>query len=94
MLTADKASVLLGNLHTDWQLAEAGKLLVRRYEFKGFAKAVELSNASVSLAERENHHPDIAFGWGYFQVSITTHSIGGLTENDFAWAAKFDQLAL
>ena len=44
------------------------------------------------IAERENHHPDILFGWGYAKILITTHVIEGLSENDFILAAKIDQI--
>ena len=39
---------------------------------------------------RVRHHPDILFGWGYAKISITTHAIEGLSENDFILAAKID----
>jgi 4a-hydroxytetrahydrobiopterin dehydratase len=44
------------------------------------------------LAEREAHHPDISFGWGYAEVSLQTKKINGLHENDFILAAKIDRL--
>ena len=44
------------------------------------------------ISEKENHHPDILFGWGYAKVMITTHAIEGLSENDFILAAKIDQI--
>ena len=44
------------------------------------------------LAEEENHHPDITFGWGYCKIKIFTHAIEGLAESDFILAAKIDQI--
>ena len=44
------------------------------------------------ISEKENHHPDISFGWGYAKIAITTHAIEGLSENDFILAAKIDQI--
>jgi 4a-hydroxytetrahydrobiopterin dehydratase len=44
------------------------------------------------LAESEGHHPDITFGWGYVTVSLQTHKINGLHENDFILAAKIDEV--
>ena len=44
------------------------------------------------LAEREEHHPDIRFGWGYCTVELYTHKINGLHENDFIMAAKINSL--
>lgn len=91
-LDSDRVEVLLKELQADWQLSEDGSSLTRRYSFKGYAKAVYLSNLCVWLADQEGHHPDIAFGWGYCQVTLTTHDINGLSENDFIWAAKLDKL--
>ena len=44
------------------------------------------------IAEKENHHPDISFGWGYCKVKIFTHAIKGLHESDFVLAAKIDKI--
>ena len=44
------------------------------------------------ISEAEDHHPDIFFGWGYATITITTHAIEGLSENDFILAAKIDQI--
>ena len=44
------------------------------------------------IAEREGHHPDISFGWGYAKIKIFTHSIKGLAESDFVLAAKIDKI--
>ena len=43
-----------------------------------------------ALSEEEGHHPDIEFGWGYVNITIFTHKIGGLHENDFILAAKIN----
>ena len=49
-------------------------------------------NKVSEISENENHHPDILFGWGYAKISITTHAIEGLSENDFILASKIDQI--
>lgn len=85
------AQARLDVLHEDWRL-EGGKL-IRRFAFKGFQKAVMLANAAAFLGDREGHHPDIAFGWGYCEVTFTTHDVGGLSELDFDCAAKLDAMA-
>lgn len=75
-----------------WTLSPDGRAITRRFDFKGFAKAVEMANLAAWLGNRHNHHPDVAFGWGYCQVSFTTHDAGGLTDADFACAAHLDAL--
>lgn len=64
--------------------------LKKRFKFENFAEALEFVNRVGEIAERRDHHPDITFGWGYAEFSITTHDTGGLTENDFALAQKID----
>ncbi|WP_456389262.1 4a-hydroxytetrahydrobiopterin dehydratase [Profundibacter sp.] len=88
----EAASDMMGQLHKDWVLADSGAALVRRLEFKGFAKAVYHANLAAFLGDQEGHHPDIRFGWGYCEVEFTTHAAGGLTQNDFICAAKFDKM--
>lgn len=75
-----------------WNLSDDGTTIRRRFEFKGFAKAVEMANLAAWLGNKQGHHPDIAFGWGYCEVVFTTHEAGGLTENDFICAARLDAL--
>jgi len=45
-----------------------------------------------TLAEEQGHHPDIRFGWGYAEITVFTHAIGGLSKNDFILAARIDGL--
>ncbi|MEE2860577.1 MAG: 4a-hydroxytetrahydrobiopterin dehydratase [Paracoccus sp. (in: a-proteobacteria)] len=77
---------------TGWTLSDDGTAITRRFEFKGFAKAVEMANLAAWLGNKQGHHPDIAFGWGYCAVTFTTHEAGGLTRNDFVCAARLDAL--
>ena len=91
-LDAPESAILLGKLQPDWQLSSDNKMISRRFTFKGFARAVQMANLIAWLGERQGHHPDIAFGWGYCSVSFTTHEIDGLSNNDFVCAAKLDQI--
>jgi 4a-hydroxytetrahydrobiopterin dehydratase len=75
-----------------WELTgEAGRIL-RKFAFGDFAETLAFVNRVGALAEAEGHHPDIAFGWGYCDITLFTHKIGGLHENDFILAAKVNQL--
>ena len=71
-----------------WALQDAGTRIERT-----FKDALGLVNRIGALAEDEGHHPDINFGWGYVTVSLHTHKIKGLHENDFIMAAKINRLA-
>ena len=66
--------------------------LIKRFTFKNFKESQNFVNKLGDLAEIENHHPDISFGWGYCEVKIFTHAIKGLAESDFILAAKIDKI--
>ncbi|WP_376872620.1 4a-hydroxytetrahydrobiopterin dehydratase [Albirhodobacter sp. R86504] len=89
-LDDEQIAPLKAQLHPDWTLDDAGKTLTRRFTFKGFSKAVLTANLAAFVSDKEGHHADIAFGWGYCAVSFTTHDVGGLSQNDFICAAKLD----
>ncbi len=91
-MAAAEAARLLAGL-PDWQLQDDSTRIQRRCRFKNFAAALAFVDRVGALAEAEGHHPDISFGWGYATISLHTHKIKGLHENDFIMAAKIDQLA-
>ena len=65
--------------------------LEKKFIFKNFLESQNFINQVGIISEEEGHHPDITFGWGYARISITTHAIEGLSENDFILAAKIDK---
>ena len=65
--------------------------LEKKFIFKNFLESQNFVNEVGIISEEEGHHPDITFGWGYARISITTHAIKGLSENDFILAAKIDK---
>ena len=86
-LTSTEAIALVGELD-DWTYF--ADRIEKRWEFKNFSQAFALVNSIAALAEHEDHHPEIRFGWGFVEVVLATHSAGGLTRNDFILAAKID----
>tara|TARA_B100001057_G_scaffold222086_1_gene222546 strand:- start:113 stop:451 length:339 start_codon:yes stop_codon:yes gene_type:complete len=66
--------------------------LAKDFKFNNFKESQNFINKVGDLAEKENHHPDIFFGWGYCKVKIFTHAIKGLAESDFILAAKIDKI--
>ena len=66
--------------------------LKSEYKFTNFRDSLAFVNRVGEIAEREGHHPDIAFGWGYAKIEIWTHAIDGLSESDFILAAKLNDL--
>ena len=65
--------------------------LEKKFTFKNFLESQNFVNQVGEISEKEGHHPEILFGWGYAKISITTHAIEGLSENDFILAAKIDK---
>ena len=66
--------------------------LIKEFSFKNFKESQKFINKVGDIAEIENHHPDISFGWGYCKIKIFTHAIKGLAESDFVLAAKIDKI--
>ncbi len=76
---------------SEWR--QEGEALVRDYKFKNFAEAMAYVNRVADPAEEVNHHPDIlVHGWNNVRLTLTTHSAGGLTENDHEMARRIDSL--
>ncbi len=69
------------------------KEIQKEYKFKNFKEALGFVNKVGAIAEAEGHHPDIFLhNWNTVQITLSTHSIGGLSLNDFIVAAKIDNL--
>ena len=62
----------------------------KEFIFKNFIESQKFVNLVGEISEKEGHHPDIAFGWGYAKIKIFTHAAKGLSENDFILASKID----
>lgn len=70
-----------------------GDALVREFELSNFVGSVDFVNRITPIAEEMNHHPDLSISWNKVKVSLSTHSEGGITENDFRLATKIDSVA-
>ncbi|HLX09527.1 MAG TPA: 4a-hydroxytetrahydrobiopterin dehydratase [Thermoanaerobaculia bacterium] len=106
-LAGDDLARLLGQLGGGWSTEEHGEVdvqkageagahrplrLVKQYRFPDFRQALAFVDRVGEVAEQEGHHPDIELGWGRVKLTVWTHSIGGLSENDFILAAKADSV--
>jgi 4a-hydroxytetrahydrobiopterin dehydratase len=76
----------------EWELSSDGGTLTRYIEYKSYRQALEALVKISAIAEKEQHHPDLGIGWGYLDISLTTHAVDGLTKNDFISAAKYDEV--
>lgn len=75
----------------DWSLTDDGTMISRKINAKNFVLAMKILQAVAIVAEDEQHHPDLHLtGYRRVRIDMTTHAIGGLSENDFIVAAKID----
>ena len=85
------AAAFLGQL-TGWTMDEKATSIRRTFKFENYYKTIAFVNAVAWIAHREDHHPDLFVGYNTASVTYATHSVGGLSENDFVCAAKVDAL--
>jgi 4a-hydroxytetrahydrobiopterin dehydratase len=90
-LTGTELETFLERLDNDWQVID-GHHLEKIYRFTNFQEALDFTNKVGELAESVDHHPEICLTWGKVKITIWTHSIGGLSEADFVFAARADRL--
>lgn len=74
-----------------WKVVDSK--LLKRFNFANFAESLAFVNKVGEIAETHDHHPDIIFGWGYAEIYITTHDVGGITIKDIAVAKEIDALS-
>jgi 4a-hydroxytetrahydrobiopterin dehydratase len=89
-LTSDAAAALLLSV-PGWEILESKKI-IREFRFKDFAGALAFADRVGAIAEAEGHHPALLVTYGRLRVTLSTHAVGGLSENDFIMAAKINAL--
>ena len=84
-----RVAALLAKL-PGWELVNGE--IAKTYPFKNYHETMAFVNATAWISHQENHHPDLEVGYNQCRVRYSTHSIGGLSENDFICAAKVEAL--
>ncbi|KPJ95190.1 MAG: pterin-4-alpha-carbinolamine dehydratase [Gammaproteobacteria bacterium SG8_11] len=90
-LAMAQATRLLQHLH-EWSMDQKDQYIHKTFKFKNYYETMAFVNAVAWIANREDHHPDMEVGYNRCVVRYSTHSVGGLSENDFICAAKIDAL--
>ena len=90
-LRGAELATLRAQIDDDWSIVDEHHL-EREYRCANFREALAFTNRVGEMAEEQAHHPDILLAWGKVRITIWTHKIDGLTESDFVFAAKADQL--
>jgi 4a-hydroxytetrahydrobiopterin dehydratase len=88
-LAGDALDALVRQL-PEWD-AQSGKLR-RTYRFADFRSALRFVDAVGAMADEVDHHPDVELSWGKATIQIWTHTVGGLAEIDFVFAARCDRI--
>jgi len=89
--TPEEIENYMNGIDKDWKVTD-GKQISRHFSFINFRHAMDFADMVGELAEEEGHHPDMHIHYGKVEVELSTHAIGGLSENDFIMAAKIDAL--
>ena len=84
---------LLAQIHEDWSVSADGRAIERSFSFSNYYQTIAFVNALAWVAHQQDHHPDLDVGYKQCIVHYSTHSVGGLSENDFICAARIDTLA-
>lgn len=86
------ASARLLEQVSGWTIDADGKEIRRTFSFKNYFPTMAFVNAAAWVAHQQDHHPDMTVGYNKVTIAFSTHSVGGLSENDFICAAKIDAL--
>jgi len=89
-LPKEKIEKLLAG-YRGWELVD-DKRIVKEFKFKDFIEAKYFLDLVSLIAEEQGHHPTMAITYNKLKITLTTHAVGGLSENDFILAKIIDQL--
>jgi len=90
-LNKEQASKLMLKLDKNWVLADDNKNISKDFKFKNHYEVIAAINLIAWISHKEDHHPEITFGYSNLTIKFFTYAIDGLSENDFICAAKIDK---
>ncbi|MFV2003971.1 MAG: 4a-hydroxytetrahydrobiopterin dehydratase [Gammaproteobacteria bacterium] len=89
-LNDEQASLYLQQLDPQWSLNKKDKTISNTYTFKNYYQTMAFANVIAQIAHQQDHHPDLLISYNRCTVTYSTHSVGGLSVNDFICAAKIN----
>ncbi|MDT8386241.1 MAG: 4a-hydroxytetrahydrobiopterin dehydratase [Thiogranum sp.] len=92
-LDSEAANLLAREIDAGWSLNADATEMQRSFRFKNYYHTIAFVNALAWIANQQDHHPDLEVGYNRCLVRFSTHSVGGLSENDFICAARVDALS-
>ncbi|MFT5663579.1 MAG: 4a-hydroxytetrahydrobiopterin dehydratase [Gammaproteobacteria bacterium] len=91
-LTDVESRSLLASIDSNWVLDAEAQTITRKFEFKNYYQTMAFANSVAWIAHQNDHHPDMTVTYRHCELCFTTHSVGGLSINDFICAARIDAL--
>jgi 4a-hydroxytetrahydrobiopterin dehydratase len=91
-LDKSAAEQLLEQIDAGWSMDAQGASIAREFKFKNYYHTIAFVNALAWIANQQDHHPDLEVGYNRCAVHFSTHSVDGLSRNDFICAARADAL--
>jgi 4a-hydroxytetrahydrobiopterin dehydratase len=89
-LKDEQSSDLLKQLDPKWQLDKETQAISCTYTFKNYYQTMAFANVVAQIAHQQDHHPDMLISYNRCSITYSTHSVGGLSKNDFICAAKIN----
>lgn len=90
-LTEKEIADYIRHISVDWKVTDSNKI-TREYFFVSYRHTIDFVNKVADIAEEEGHHPVLHIYFGRAVIELWTHSINGLSENDFILASKIDKI--
>ena len=90
-INKDQALKLISKLDKGWRLSIDNKNITKDFKFKNHYEVISAINLIAWVSHKEDHHPEITFGYSNLSIKFFTYAIDGLSENDFICAAKIDK---
>jgi 4a-hydroxytetrahydrobiopterin dehydratase len=75
-----------------WEATAGGKAIAKSYKFKNFYETMSFVNAVAHIANTQDHHPDVTLSYNTCRVQYSTHTVGGISENDLICAARIERM--
>ncbi len=91
LLTESDIKLYLTKIN-DWDYDYEKKIITQKFKFKNYYQTIAFVNAVAWIIHQENHHPDITLSYNHCIISFCTHSVQGISKNDFICAAKINEL--
>jgi 4a-hydroxytetrahydrobiopterin dehydratase len=90
LLTGNDINSHLKEISPEWQLAKDSRSISRTFKFRNYYDTMAFVNVVAMVAHQQDHHPEMTVKYNTCRVEFSTHSVDGLSMNDFICAAKVD----